>query len=520
MAKKIFSPVFLILLAILIIASFFRLYQITQIPPGLYPDEAMNGNNAMEALATNHFKVFYPENNGREGLFIDIQAIFLKYLLPLENGNSAAWMLRLPSALFGIFTVLGLFFLTKELLAAEPENPMAKHKDYIALFATFLLATSFWHILFSRIGFRAIMAPFFMVWATYFFLKALNKKTGDVPEKTGKIFVFLKKYRYLCPAIIAGVFFGLGFYSYIAFRIMPVLFLIFIVYFRKNKNFWKITAAFIIAAFIVALPIGIYFAKHPADFFGRTGELSVSASPHPLTDLASNVAKTALMFNYRGDYNWRQNFSGAPELFWPIGILFLIGFVLAVIKFRKFIFSFTLAWLALAALPVVISNEGIPHALRAILMIPPAFLLAAFGGWWFYNKIINSTFCASSKKNRLMFNVFAVVFLSLLAFQAYIFYFIAWAQDPNVPGAFNQDYADIAGQINALPIQIQKYVVVEAGGVLVRGIPMPAQTVMFLTNTFTPREQDAKNIHYLLPDQIGNIFKAPLKNSISIFYLR
>ncbi len=507
------KKIWLLLIAIIALAAFFRLYQITQVPPGLYPDEAMNGNNALEALATNHYKVFYPENNGREGLFMNIQAVFLKYLMPLQNGATAAWMLRLPSALFGIFTVLGLFFLVRELLAADPESRMAKYKDYIALFAAFLLATSFWHILFSRIGFRAIMAPFFMVWAAYFFLKAIN-------EKTGKLFGFFKKYYYLFPAVIAGIFFGLGFYSYIAFRIMPVLFLIFIVYFRKNKNFWKITAAFVITTFIIALPIGIYFAQHPADFFGRTGELSVSASPHPLTDLTVNIAKTALMFNYHGDYNWRQNFSGAPELFWPVGILFLIGLILAIAKIKKFGFSFLLAWFALAALPVVISNEGIPHALRAILMIPPVFILAAFGGWWLYDKIINSPFCKLSKNSRLMFNIFVIIFLSLLAFQAYVSYFIAWAQNPNVPGAFNQDYADIASQINGLPLQTQKYVVVEAGGVLVRGIPMPAQTVMFLTNTFLPQEQDAKNIHYLLPDQIGETLKTLPKNPVSIFYLR
>ncbi len=69
----------LLLVIILIIASFLRLYNITETPPGLYPDEAMNGNNALEVLSTGHFKVFYPENNGREGLFINIQAVFLKF---------------------------------------------------------------------------------------------------------------------------------------------------------------------------------------------------------------------------------------------------------------------------------------------------------------------------------------------------------------------------------------------------------------------------------------------------------
>ena len=74
-AHKQELAIFLIIMAV---AAFFRLYKLDQFPPGLYPDEAMNGNNALEALDTGDFKIFYPENNGREGLFINIQALSLK----------------------------------------------------------------------------------------------------------------------------------------------------------------------------------------------------------------------------------------------------------------------------------------------------------------------------------------------------------------------------------------------------------------------------------------------------------
>ena len=150
-----------LLILIVIIAAFLRLYNIIPpvggLPPGLYPDEAMNGNNALEAISTRDYKVFYPENNGREGLFINIQAlsIFLFENFP--------WALRIVSAIFGILTVLGIYFLAKEIFNKN-----------IALLSAFLLATSFWHINFSRIGFRAIMAPFFLTWGIYFLLKSLN----------------------------------------------------------------------------------------------------------------------------------------------------------------------------------------------------------------------------------------------------------------------------------------------------------------------------------------------------------
>src|SRR3989344_9535654 len=97
--KSLITNYYLLITLVIIIAAFFRLYNIMQVPPGLYPDEAMNGNNALEALSsTGHFKVFYPENNGREGLFINIQALSIKLF-----GNEP-WALRVVSAIFGILT--------------------------------------------------------------------------------------------------------------------------------------------------------------------------------------------------------------------------------------------------------------------------------------------------------------------------------------------------------------------------------------------------------------------------------
>src|SRR5258708_21628616 len=95
----------LLLAAVLAIAAFLRLWDLSTQPRGLYRDEAMNGNNALQVLETGRFQVFYPENNGREGLFINVCVPFV-YLL----GNTA-WAIRLPAAIFGIFTGWGVYCL-------------------------------------------------------------------------------------------------------------------------------------------------------------------------------------------------------------------------------------------------------------------------------------------------------------------------------------------------------------------------------------------------------------------------
>ncbi|TRZ64364.1 MAG: phospholipid carrier-dependent glycosyltransferase [Spirochaetia bacterium] len=508
----------IILIIILIIAAFFRLYNIADLPPGLYPDEAMNGNNALEAISKlpslEGFKIFYPENNGREGLFMNIQAVFLKILMPFFGDSPEPWMLRLPSAIFGILTVLGVYFLSKELFNKN-----------VALLSSFFLATSFWHINFSRIGFRAIMAPFFLVWAVYFLLVSF-KKTSSLNSKF-----------YILNSIIGGLFFGLGFYSYIAYRVMPLLIaVIFFYYFYQNREFakklWAAISIYVIAAFIAALPIGIYFLKNPADFFGRTIQISVGVSQSPIKDLAINAVKTLGMFNFIGDGNWRHNIANAPELFPVVGILFIIGIIITVkslIQNSKIKnqndnsklenetnlnlgFWTLFSWFILAMLPVVISNEGIPHALRSILLIPPAVIFAGVGGVWLIEKIKNQkskikiTIQNSKVLNFATYTLLFVIIV-LFVFQAYYAYFIQWGKNSNVQGAFAADYVQIGKELNALPKELPKYVLVQAGGVNVRGIPMPAQTVMFITDTFTFEKQIAKNIFYVLPDKFNQIPK-------------
>ncbi|MDI6717790.1 MAG: hypothetical protein QMD86_01955 [Patescibacteria group bacterium] len=526
----------LLLFVILIIAGFFRLYNLNKLPPGLYPDEAMNGNNALEAIATGNWKMFYPENNGREGLFINIQSLSV-----ILFGNQP-WALRGVSAIFGVLTVLGAYFLAKELFKnysipdyqisnnSQLSSNQIENYEKIALFSSFLLATSFWHINFSRIGFRAIMAPFFLTWSLYFFLKSLNEFRYYDFYKFRRNFS-LSKNKYIFNATIGGLFFGLGFHSYIAYRAAPAIFFLILVFYAvKNKGFLDMKklaimfVSFSVAAIITVAPLGWYFTKHPQDFFGRTSQISVFSSPTPLKDLSLNILKTAGMFNFIGDKNWRHNYDSRPELFWPVGIIFLIGIFLGfyslfkrikifsrqqnekhkIINEQNFPFLILFSWMAVAALPIVISNEGLPHALRAILLIPPIFILAGFGGIWLY-ELIKNKINRYNKFQKIIINFVLILILSMMTYEAYDTYFIKWGQNPNTQGAFAQNYADMGNTFNALPRELPKYVIVNANGTDVRGIPMPSQTIMFITDTFTPEKQKEKNIFYVLPDKANEI---------------
>jgi 4-amino-4-deoxy-L-arabinose transferase-like glycosyltransferase len=486
---KKYSVLFLFI--ILVLAVFFRLYQLTIIPPGLYPDEAMNGNNALEAIHTGNYKIFYPENNGREGLFINIQSLSLRIF-----GNEP-WALRIVSAMFGIFTVLGLYFLTKELFKAC--MPSGKEKS-IALFASFFLATSFWHINFSRIGFRAIMAPFFLVWSFWLLWKIINKLERRNPKHVSLL------------SLIAGLLFGLGFHSYIAYRIASILLLPLFFLLLKNKNF-KPIILFCVGASIAILPLALYFISNPQDFLGRTSQISIFSSDSPLLELGKNIVETIGMFFFAGDFNWRHNYAGAPALWWPVAILFLIGIISQIsrltlpkdevfggrakIKSQNYILNlksiFLILWLIIMLAPVVISNENLPHSLRAITVIPVVMIFVGLG----MERVM-----AKIKKGAV---IFMFIFFIIVFTHSFNLYFLKWSVNPNVLGAFASDYVETAKRLNEYPLELPKYVIIEAKGVDVRGIPMPAQTVMFLTKTFLPEWQKEKNIFYILLENAADI---------------
>ncbi|MEK7501126.1 MAG: glycosyltransferase family 39 protein, partial [Patescibacteria group bacterium] len=312
-------------------------------------------------LDAGEWKVFYPENNGREGLFINIQALSLKIF------GDEPWALRIVSGIFGVLTVLGLFFLARLLWG-----------NRLALLASYLMAVGFWPVNFSRIGFRAVMLPFVLVWAFYFLWRGLLKKKPWL--------VFL-----------AGLFYGVGFHTYISWRLSPLLlaglFIILLTQKTFTKQFLiKSAVVFLAGLIITASSLAWYYFNNQPDFMGRAAQVSIFNSGSPIKSLAASTLKTLGMFNIAGDFNWRHNLAGRPELFWPVGIGFLIGLILIFKnpktnphKLKAVSYSLFLWWLIML-LPGFLAPEGAPHALRALGALPAVFILSALGLNFVYQK--------------------------------------------------------------------------------------------------------------------------------------
>jgi 4-amino-4-deoxy-L-arabinose transferase-like glycosyltransferase len=363
-----------LLLSILIIASgfFFRLWQLDTIPPGIQYDEAFNGLNALEAIKTGDYKVFYTENYGREGFHINVTAFFVKLFGPTSLS------IRVANAIWGSLTLIGFYLLLKQL----------KFSRASVLLGTFMITYSFWHLDFSRTAYRAIMVPLLLSWIFYFFFKAVDS------EKNRKLYF-----------AISGILFGLGFHTYIAFRIAPVILVsVVLAVLATKKDFlkknWKSAALFALVSLIVALPIFVYYSGHIKDFVSRSEAVSIFNTPKmsPGAAFATSLSTHINAFFVSGDRNPRHNYHSQPLLPAAWSVLFALGFFISMIEItatafnlikRKFhksensgnletkwfyvsVLSQSIFWCMMV--PGILSIEGIPHSLRIIGAIPAVFL--------------------------------------------------------------------------------------------------------------------------------------------------
>jgi hypothetical protein len=459
-------PAWLLIGAIVFAALFLRVYKIDSIPAGIYPDESVNGTDAILANETGNYKLFYTNNYGREGLFMNLISVSIRVF-----GNNVVG-LKFWSMLFGTLTVLGIYLLVKELFRSHRSG----------LIAAFMLAFSFWAINFSRISFRAICVPFLLTFSFYFLFRGLRTK------------------HYL-NFVLAGLIFGAGFHTYIAFRVAPLILIIALAALLINKKhflkeYWRQILVFSAALFIAVSPMLYDFIKHPDHFQSRSTSISVFSPAinhgHLLQTLGKSISLSLIKYNFYGDQNWRHNYPPYPILNPIVGIAFLFGIIylfikvihLLVLRFRHdvrdeklVIYIFLLGWFFTMLLPELLTEEGLPHALRSIGTMPVVFIIATLPFLWVLGRAAKAGYFFRAS----MASFFIFIFLFIGLWDP-IKYFVFWANNPNQHGQFNESYKNMSIYLNSLPDNVNKYVFANGSGrEMEDGLPVSAHVVKYLT---------------------------------------
>lgn len=180
----------LVLAAIFLLGLILRLIQLDVSPPGFNADEAALGYNAYSLIRTGKDEwgeafplVFRSFSDYKPGLYVYLDIPFIA----LFGLNELA--VRLPSIILGAFSIILVYFLSKEIFK----------KETVALSSSFLLAVSPWHLHYSRGAWETNVATFFILTGVLTFLRGLKNSVWFFPSF---FFFIAAMYIYQSPRLV------------------------------------------------------------------------------------------------------------------------------------------------------------------------------------------------------------------------------------------------------------------------------------------------------------------------------
>lgn len=438
-----------ILILILLLAAFLRVWNLGNVPSSASLDEASIGYNAYAVLKTGGDEYGEFPLISQRGYDDWRRSTYLFLVAPfVASFGLNTVSIRLPAVILSILTILATYYITLSLFSKRSE-----FSSNVALLVSFLLAISPWHIYLSRLGHESNACLSFLVFGVLFFLQGQKSKSAS-------------------KILLSMIFFTLSMISYYSGQAFIPLFVVGLFFiFRKNlfsivRSDKKILVAFII--FIILLVPIFWAIFSPEALIRFQGTSTFKSESHSemfakLVKLRNEAVEKNDMFGiviynrrlfpvqvfiegYITHFNpqWLfMNSSSEPFKAPNMGLLYLweapliiIGFVVFFLsrgldeKAKKLIFL----WFFLAPLPAAIATQA-PHAMRSYSILPTWQIFTAFGlTYAFYNAkdYMGSAFNRSDyelrKFNILILSAF-VFFISISLLTFYKNYFITFPKE-------------------------------------------------------------------------------------------
>lgn len=354
-----------IVVLVLFIGAFaLRVVQNDALPFGWNGDEGSAGLSALQIVRGELTNMFGVGWYSFPALFFAIPALPIKLLGPTYGA------LRLPSALAGALTVVGLYGWMRSAYGWR-----------VGLASAVMLAVSHYAIQWSRIGLNNVWDGVFVVFAGWCLWRGW--RSGDRGSYVG-----------------AGLLVGLSQYFYTGSRALPLIiaaWLASMFIFERNKlsrERANVVAMTFIAA-LVFLPLGVYFVKNPAEFRAPTERVSLLRRDWPqqggnwfqytarVTDqsvpavVAGNLRDAALGFVTLPLRSWYSE-AGKPVLLTIPAILALLGLGWLIVDYRNATARFLLLTLA-ATIGIAAFSESTPAGQRYVAGVAVAAACVGLG---------------------------------------------------------------------------------------------------------------------------------------------
>lgn len=346
---------------------FLHLWQLGDVPKGLYSDESSIGLNAWLIASEGvdeygrEFPLFFEAfGEYKNPLYVYMTAVVFKFVAP------SPFSLRLTSALCWLLFLLGLCWLGRRLFSGNP---------WLTLYFILAGGTLPWLFTYSRISFEVISQPVMFMFALVFIHKTFHRE--GVNEKLAWV-----------NPLLAGVFTGLSIYTYTSSRLLTVGFVLLVLIIYLRRATLKSSLVFIGAVALSVLPFGIFSVQH-MDVMTRRNYTDQS---YLFNDALSIWEKIKLFFEayvshfdpgfllIHGDKNFRHATGVGGELFYIVAALVLIAvpFILYKKLYRDKAVLLLLAGLLIAPSASAFSLNP-PHATRSLLLGMFILILSGYG---------------------------------------------------------------------------------------------------------------------------------------------
>jgi 4-amino-4-deoxy-L-arabinose transferase-like glycosyltransferase len=357
--KVSFTRITLLVIVIIAIVGFFRIYNLAGVPSQPNSDHAEKLLDVYD-VSQGLTHIFFPRNTGREGI-----QMYLTLVVSWIFGTGITHMsLKIGTVIAGLLTLPYLYLLGKEY-----------GNKRIGLLAVFFAGIAYWPNVISRFGLRFPLYPLFVAPVLYYLLRGLrNRNRNDF--------------------ILSGLFLGFGLHGYTPMRIVPFIVVIavglYIIHtqskgWRQQAFIWLVLLA--VVSFVVFLPLARYWLDNPGIFSYRAvSRLGSPDNPLPgpaIQVFLSNTWNALKMFNWNDGETWVNSIVYRPALGVVSGALFILGACLVLVRYirkRHWMDLFLLLSIPLLELPSILSlaypREN-PVLSRTGAAFIPAFLLVA-----------------------------------------------------------------------------------------------------------------------------------------------
>jgi 4-amino-4-deoxy-L-arabinose transferase-like glycosyltransferase len=449
----IFSPQRSILILLILLAFFLRVWRLDAVPPGWRDDELIDVLVISQKALDGDVQLYYADASGNEGLYHVLNALMYGLF------GATAWGMRGLSVILGTLGIPAVYVLGKRL-----------YDEKVGLLAAAALTLSFWSLMYSRFALRQIMTPLLAMLAFICFWNGLTQRRkgstrGAIYDLRFTIYDWLG----------AGVFLGLGFYVYFASRGVPVIVLAFagamgLVARPRLRRIWPGLLLMFVTTALVITPLFVVLGQQPSAE-ARVTEVGVPLNKALEGDFSLVIEyglNTLGMFHATGDDEWLYNIPFRP-LFSPIGALFFwSGVALAIWQVLTMLSAlwrktphpstphpplsslFLLLWWGAGILPGFLSVPAASLG-HTIVAQPATYILAALPVWAVSRLSGTQRNSRELKGTHLLAYTLTLVFLLTVAGRDLPDYFIRWPERGMTRFLYRADIGDVADYLKEHP---------------------------------------------------------------------